>query len=272
MNNYDRCLQDVINEIENNLEFVSLDELIHISGYSYYHFHRIFKTHTGESLKKYIKRLQLEKALRKMKANKEDITQLSTEAGFHMSSSFNKAFKKMFDTNPSEYKKNFQKLRKSYKDIEPIRIDTIDSFEVYAFRYVGECRYIDESFEKMFSFAKENTLMNDDFELYGITYDDPEVTDDTKLRYDVCIKDTKKIELCKKDGIHKKTIDGGKYAVFLHKEIFDYIFETYNSIFGKWLYDNNINLRYVPVLQKIITDKNNPSLDDFIIELYIPIE
>ncbi len=272
VNNYDTCMKDVINEIEDNLEFVSIDELIRISGYSYFHFHRIFKTHTGESIKKYIKRLQLEKALRKMKEDKENITQLAIEAGFHMSSSFNKAFKEMFEITPTEYKKSYKELRKSYKDIEPIRIETIDSFEVYALRYVGECHYIYESFMKMLAFAQENSLIDDSFEMYGVTYDDPEVTDDVKLRYDVCVKDTKKIELSGEEGIYKKVIDGGKYAIFIHHGNPDNLIETYNSIFGKWLYNNNINLRYVPTLQKILNNINSASMDDFTIELYIPIE
>jgi AraC family transcriptional regulator len=272
MNNYTKSINTVITEIENSLEFVNIEDLIKLSGYSYYHFHRIFKTHTGESLKKYIKRLQLEKAIRQLKTDKKNVTKLAIEAGFHMPSSFNKAFKEMFDTNPSQYKKNFEILRASYKQIQPLRIETISSFEVYSLRYVGECQYIDKTFQTMLSFAEENQLFDESFELYGITYDDPEVTDDTKLRYDVCIKKKKEIYLEKENNINQKTINGGKYAIFLHQGDANNLINTYNSIFGRWLYDNNINLRYVPVLQKILTDKTTVNIDNFLIELYIPIQ
>lgn len=47
-NNYDQCMQNVLSAIEENLEYVTIEELIKISGYSYYHFHRIFKAYTGE--------------------------------------------------------------------------------------------------------------------------------------------------------------------------------------------------------------------------------
>lgn len=233
MNNYDKSINAVITEIENNLEFANIENLIKLSGYSYYHFHRIFKTHTGESLKQYIKRLQLEKALRKLKTDKENVTKLAIEAGFHISSSFNKAFKEMFDTNPSQYKKTFEILRGSYKQIEPLRIETINSFEVYSLRYVGECQYIDGTFQIMLDFAGKNQLFDESFELYGITYDDPEVTDDTKLRYDVCIKKTKEISLEKESNIHQKIIYGGKYAVFLHQGDTNNLINTYKPEFDK---------------------------------------
>ena len=272
VNNYDKCINDVINAIEKNLEFVTIEELIALSGYSYYHFHRIFKIHTGESLKKYIKRLQLERALQKMKIDKENITQLALEAGFYMSSSFNKAFKEMFELSPTEYKKQLAQKRERFLEITPVRFESLKPFEVFALRYVGECELIDTSFEKMLGFANGNNLFEESFELYGITYDDPDVTEDTKLRYDICIKKTTEIDISESSEIYLKTIDGGKYAVFHHNTGTPTLVDTYNSIFGKWLYQNDIRLRNVPIVQKIYYDPTLESIDDYLIDIYIPIE
>jgi AraC family transcriptional regulator len=105
----------VLNAIENDLEYITLEDLIKISGYSYYHFHRIFLTLVGESLKKYIKRLRLEKAVNSMRIQKCSITKIAFESGYNSSSSFNKAFKGMFGVNPSDYKKTDKKNFKEYK-------------------------------------------------------------------------------------------------------------------------------------------------------------
>jgi len=265
-------LQKVISYIENNLEHVSIDDLITISGYSYFHLHRIFKAHTGENLKKYIKRLQLEKSILQMKINKGNVTQLALDAGFYMSSSFNKAFKGMFHIAPREYKKNLQSMREGYTDIQVQRIEFVEEMEVYALRYIGSCMQLYEGFDRMLAFAHEHNLIEDLSSVYGITYDDPEVTHSIKLRYDVCIESTKKLNLDTDTSIYKKTMFGGKYAVFTNKDTADNLLDTYNSIFAKWFYENEYELRDAPLLHKMAYSKEIKNIDESLIEVYVPIK
>lgn len=273
MKNHNKCMQNVINEIEKNLEYVAIEDLIKISGYSYYHFHRIFKAYTGESLKKYIKRLQLEKAKKKMLGSKSNITQLAIEVGFNMASSFNKAFKGMFNINPTQYRQNLSNQRESYKDIKPIRIDDIEPIEVYTIRHLGSYRniYTSAEREKLISFAKKHNLSNQNFNLYGLPYDNPDITNNQKLRYDLCITKTKDIKLDEDCEIQTKTLSGGRYAIFLHKGNPRYLIDTFNSIFGKWIYENDITLKDVPVFQRMLNAQSKVPIDDFLIEIYVPL-
>ena len=63
-NEYLHRIHIVQDYIENHLkEPILLDDLTNISGFSKYHFHRIFKSIVGESLSHYIKRIKLEKFL-----------------------------------------------------------------------------------------------------------------------------------------------------------------------------------------------------------------
>jgi len=272
MNNYNECMQKVLTAIESDLEYVSIEDLIKTSGYSYYHFHRIFKAYTGESLKKYIKRLQLEKALHKMQIDNQNITQLAIEAGFNMSSSFNKAFKMMFDTNPTTYKRKLLSQRENYADIEPIKQINIKPIEVYSIRHRGKYEDANKTWDEMIAFASKHKLFNKNFGAYGITYDNPDITDSQRLRYDICVTKTKNIQLEEESPIQIKYLDGGKYTVFLHKGDPKGLIDVYNSIFGKWLYKNTIVLRDVPVIQKMLGDKSKISLDEYLIEVWVPVE
>lgn len=268
MTYYHECIQRILHEIESNLEFVTIDDLVELSGYSYYNFHRIFKAHTGENAKKYIKRLQLEKSVQKMKMDHVNTTTLAHGSGFHLPSSYNKSFKNMFHINPTEYKNLLIKQRKSYKSIESSKIETMGSFDVYALRYVGKCEYIDATFQSMIQFAINYEL--DYNTIFGITYEDPDITDENKLRYDVCIPKTKKINTSFNPEIYTKYIEGGKYAVFQHSGDPLELIHTYNSIFGKWLYENDVDFRNLPILQKI-TNYHTQAADNLRIEIYIPI-
>lgn len=270
-NDYLRSIQKVLKMIEDELEFVTLEELIRISGYSYYHFHRIFKAYTGESLKKYIKRLQLEKTLQKMQVDKENITQIAIQAGYHMPSSFNKAFKEMFGVSPSEYKKKYEISRIEYPHIEPIRTEIIANKEMYMIRHKGNYDDLDIPIKNFMAFAIKNRLIQKNFYLYAIPHDNPDITHNEKLRFDICIEKIKKVDISTKEEIHIKTINGGKYAVFLHQGDPRNLNRLYNSIFGKWLYSSNVTLRDEPIFQKFLNNKYEVQKDELLTEVYVPI-
>jgi AraC family transcriptional regulator len=270
MNNYNECMQKVLTTIERELEYVTIEELIRVAGYSYYHFHRIFKAYTGESLKKYIKRLQLEKALQQMQIDRENITQIAMRSGYNTPSSFNKAFKEMFAVNPSEYKQSLEPKRKLYKDIEPERIVRVEPIEVYTIRHVGDYEKTVESWEKIIGFAEKHRLFNKDFYAYAITYDHPDISDVNRLRCDVCISKTKEVDI-EEEGIVSKKFDGGKYAVFLHKGDHEKLTETYDAIFGNWFYKGSVVLRDVPVIQKFLNDKRSTKVEELLTEVWVGI-
>ena len=268
MDTYDQTMQKVLIKIENDLEYVSIEDLISVSGYSYYHFHRIFKAYTGETLNKYIKRLLLENTLIQMQIDQENITNIAMKSGYNTASSFNKAFKEMFGVNPSEYKKNLEPKRKLYADIEPIRVENIEPIEVYTIRHVGDYALLDSVWERLISFATQHKLLNHHFYAYAIAYDNPDISDNTRLRYDACISKTKDVE---SSEIQTKHLEGGKYAVFLHKGEHSKLVDTYDSIFGNWFYKNDITFRDVPVIQKFLNNKNETAENKLLTEVYVPI-
>lgn len=265
-------MQKVLQAIEDELESITIEEIISISGYSYYHFHRIFKAYTGESLKKYIKRLQLEKTLHQLNLNKDNITNVAIKAGYHMSSSFNKAFKEMFGLNPSEYKKSLYQQRIKYKKINPVRTDTIPDMDVYSIRHRGDYDDSDGAIEVLMNFSKDNNLFSKDFAIYAIAHDNPDITNIDKRRLDICISKTKEVNVISVEEIQSKTLKGGRYAVFLHKGSPAKLVDTYGSIFGNWLFTSDIVLRDEPIIQKFLNNKREVSETELLIEVYVPIE
>jgi len=102
-------IDKVLRRIEENLESITIEELIDYSGFSYFHFHRLFVAYVGESLKQYLKRMRLERSVHHLKYKKVPITEVALEAGYTTPSAFNKAFKEFFGINPSEYKRRIKK-------------------------------------------------------------------------------------------------------------------------------------------------------------------
>lgn len=77
-------------------EDLSLEQLAAIAYFSPFHFHRIFKTLTGETLKQFVKRLRLERALYLLSHGPRPLTEVALECGFASSSDFSRSFKAHF--------------------------------------------------------------------------------------------------------------------------------------------------------------------------------
>jgi AraC family transcriptional regulator len=83
----------------------SIDSLCRLAGFSRFHFLRLFKSLTGETVGEYIKRMRLEKAAYQLIYNPESpITSIALDLAFSSSQNFAKAFKGYFGISPSQYR------------------------------------------------------------------------------------------------------------------------------------------------------------------------
>lgn len=111
---------------------------------------------------------------------------------------------------------------------------------------------------------------NKKVKIYGIPYDNPCITPNEECRFDACITVSKKVPVEK--NINIQTIQGGKYAVFLHKGSCDTIGSLYHSVYRIWLPENSYNLRNLPAFQVYLNSPEKVELDNLLTEVYFPIE
>lgn len=93
--------------IDANLDAdLSLEKIAEISAYSPFHFHRIFKLLTGETLQNYIIRKKTEKSAFLLAVRKDmEMKEIYFNLGFSNPSVFSKTFKKYYGLPPSEFRK-----------------------------------------------------------------------------------------------------------------------------------------------------------------------
>jgi AraC family transcriptional regulator len=265
----------VILYIEQNYNSeLTLDELSKYASFSKYHFHRIFKSVVGESMGEYIRRVRLQSTTLQFMTNQK-ITQIAMNSGYETNASFSKAFKKHFGITPKEFAKN-AKLKRGNKMLEP-KILELEDIDILYVRRTGEYqKAAQEAWEVLMPFAyghrmKHNkNLMGDNAMMFGIGHDNPHVTEVEKLRYDACISwDDKTV---KPEGeIQSKIIDGGKYAMFIHKGAYTELINTYDGV-SDWIVQSGAKLRDLPILEKYL-NKNPRSTkpENLRTEIYIPL-
>ena len=270
----ERIIDKVLLKLEENLGYVTIDELIAYSGFSYYHFHRLFAAYTGETLARYIKRMRLEKAARHLNYDERPVTEVAAMSGFNTPSAFNKAFRSFFGCSPRDFKSaHIQRQRPAA--IPPQRFETLAPVAVYALRHVGAYGNALSAYAQLMQFITAQTdkyveyLAQQQAYIYAVAYDDPNVTSVNKLRADVCISAIEELTLA--HGIEHKYIAGGKYGIFIHQGAYGKLYETFEGIY-QWLLQSDMRLRDAPNYEKyLIADPQNRSLDALTIEIHIPL-
>jgi len=262
MNNlyYIKRINIAIDYIEDNLENkLTLAKLSEVAALSKYHFHRIFKIITGETLNEFIKRRKMEKACRLLINSKsKSITEIAFECGYGSSSNFTRDFSEFYNAAPSKMReKNYKPYTRKIangKSTNPVFLG-VSNIPEYEFLYSRISNgynpaIIQMAFKALYQFALKKNLFVSPEQFIGIGYDDPDYTPVAKCRYDAGLilknglpKDT---DLC---GFNRKKIKNGVYAVFEYEGKGDKFFNAWDVIFTKWL----LKSKYVPA--------NNPHLE-----------
>lgn len=262
-NLYTDRISKVIDFIEDNIHSrLRLNELAAVAMFSKYHFHRIFKNVTGETLNDFIKRQRMIKAYRMLQTDRTvTVKELTYALGYHSMANFSRDFKNFHGVSPSEVKSSAGFVE-SGKEQKPPRLLNISfkgieripgTFVVYRKITTGyDTDLIPKVFDSLYRLALENDFSIKQF--IGIGYDDPDYTPAGKCKYDACMA-VNEADLPRGFTASAKTLKGGWYAVFYFEGYKDDIHKAWDFIFKEWL----IKSTYIPA--------DRPHL-----EMYIPAE
>lgn len=85
-------------------EPLRLEAVARAAGFSPFHFHRVFKALMGETLREFVSRQRLERALTLMSRRPaRSLTEIALECGFASSSDFSRGFKQRYGVAPSRF-------------------------------------------------------------------------------------------------------------------------------------------------------------------------
>jgi len=104
-NIYHQRINTVIGYVRENLDAdLSLETLARVAGFSPFHFHRVFKAITDETINALIVRLRLERAAALLRATPHlSITDAAFASGFNAVATFSRAFKKQYGLPASQW-------------------------------------------------------------------------------------------------------------------------------------------------------------------------
>jgi len=274
---YQERILKVLVYIQNNLDSeLSLEELASVAFFSPFHFHRIFTTHIGESIKSYVRRLRLERATRDLSYTDLTLTKISERAGYDTQQSFHRAFKEVYHATPKNFRDHasddLSKISQHSHKMPSVQIKTTEPLRVAFVRHIGSYAEIMEAWHQLGSEIGLSHILSKETLKISIAYDTTETTPENKLRYDACVTIAGLSNFKPKGQVGVQTIHGGKYAVISHHGALETIESTYISLFGLWLPQSGYEPSDHP---NYILHRTNPietSADQLITDIYLPIK
>ncbi|WP_263832412.1 AraC family transcriptional regulator [Sulfurospirillum oryzae] len=274
-------IKKVICFVEKHLnDDLDVATLSQIAGYSHFHFCRLFKLYTGESIGVFIRRLKLEKAAFAMVDKNKSITDIAIAAGYDTPSGFYKAFNEFFGYAPSEHKRQKHIALKKIKGatmLEP-KIVTREAINTIRCRRIGAYNTsTKEAWGTLCTLLQEyaiknnlpNMLSDDKQEAIGIGYDDPTITAPEKIRYEACLSFEKTYENLP-EGLSQNLIEGGRFASLLHKGSYNNMYDSWMKLYS-WVTEQGLELRENNLFEKYLNDPTYTSEALLETELFLPI-
>jgi AraC family transcriptional regulator len=283
-NAYLESINKAIAFIENNITTpIQLKDVAMEANLSQYHFHRVFKLLTGDTVKEFLTRLRLEKAALKLKHTTDEIGAIALDSGYQNHENFIRGFKDYFGLTPTDYRSSIMILPRQKqaeyegKDIDlsslhvsgPV-IKTIPDLNLAYIRHTGSYEKVGASFQKLMLWAASHLVLKLKPVTIGIVHDNPDLTAEHQIRFDACVVVSKSIQ--PKGEVGYKQIEGGKFAVFTYKGPYDDFYTVYDYIYNVCLFNKKFELADKPSLEWYIKSPPFYKPQNFVTDFYVPVK
>lgn len=292
---YRRRMLAVLVHIQRHLDSeLPLEELAGVASFSPFHFHRLFHGLIGESVKEHVRRLRLERAAHQLRHTGQPVTEIAFAAGYQTPESFTRAFQKMFQQSPTDFRVAHRVAafgpapsrvhfvaKGSLTDFQPVlsgksslpalnvRFEQLPEMRVAFARHVGSYDETDEAVERLFRWAGPQRLLNESAAFFGIAYDDPNVTPPEKLRYDAALEVPENITPTADIGI--QVLPSRTYAITLHHGSYETLGTTYSRFCGDWLPLSGREVLAAPALEFYLNSPQDTPPSELQTEIYLPV-
>lgn len=209
---YHQRIDAVVAHVRRHLdEELSLESLAQVAGFSPFHFHRIFKAMTNETLNEMVTRLRLERAVALLRATPQlTITDAAFSCGFNSIAVFSRSFKKQYGLPASQWDRTRplknSKIGQQPEEFPRYTVEDLHNWAEQSSLQVRICSLppqrlayirvydsyshfgrIKDAYQRLIDWYRGRGGRLAQTTLYGMSQDDPEITPLPLCRFDWCL-------------------------------------------------------------------------------------
>lgn len=258
---YQRQLDAVTDYIYAHLDDdLSLDRLADVSGFSPYHWHRIYRAVRGETAAQTVRRLRLERAATMLAQNAWPLERIARRAGFTSADAFSRAFQRAYDRTPGRFRSDRAggpngtgDSRRSavIPDVEsptpyPVRVEERPECRLAVAEHRGSYMGIGRAF------ARVVDRMGLRKPMVAIYEDDPDAVPEAALR--AVVGAVVGLQDVAPADLFIRTVPAGRFAVMRYTGPYASMHAAYLWLYGQWLPASGWEPRDHPVIEEYLTD------------------
>lgn len=276
---YQRQLDAVTDYIYAHLDDdLSLETLAHVSGFSRYHWHRIYRAVRGETAAQTVRRLRLERAAAMLTETSWPVERIAWKAGFTGTEVFSRAFLRSYGTTPSRFRNDGRAASSGSSMMScgsgltspvreapgwPVRVEARCGYRLAVSEHRGSYMDIGRAFSRVRDRVGSGSLM------VAIYEDDPDAVPPADLRSaagTVIDPDTR--IPC---DLVERTVPAGRYAIMRYVGPYSSMHVAYLWLYGQWLPSSGEEPRDHPIVEEYLTDPASTPPVDAVTDILLPL-
>ena len=261
---YEKRVNRVIDHIREHLaEDLSLAGLARVAAFSPFHFDRVFKAITGETLFGFVQRLRIERAAGALRLHPDQsVLAVALDHGFASAATFARAFRAHFGMSATQWRaggaERWRRRRKPGKQVRKpgkagrarrrdtprsrreeesmsIEVRALPAHHVAFMRYVGPygAHGIPALWGRLRTWMAAHGFASPTAVTLGVAHDDPSITAPDKCRYDACVVIPP--DLGADRLVEVTDVAGGRYAIARFAGSPHEIVDAWDRVFAVWL-------------------------------------
>ena len=275
---YQRQLDAVTDYIYAHLDDdLSLDRLADVSGFSPYHWHRIYRAVRGETAAQTVRRLRLERAATMLAQNAWPLERIARRAGFTSTDAFSRAFQRAYDRPPGRFRSDRaggpngtggSRRPAVIPDAEsptpyPVRVEERPERRLAVAEHRGSYMGIGRAF------ARVVDRMGLRKPMVAIYEDDPDAVPEAALRAVAGAVVGPEAEV--PEDLETRVVPAGRYAVMRYTGPYSSMHAAYLWLYGQWLPTSGHEPRNHPVVEEYLTDPATTPPAQAVTDILLPL-
>lgn len=262
-----------------------LDELAAAAAFSPFHFHRVYRALTGETVGRTVARLRLLHALQLLSDPARAVTEAALAVGYETPQAFSRAFREALGASPSELRASPGRLASGIArlsrapsvpepDGPPLRVEVVSvaPFRVVALRNTGAYEDLDQVYGRLFEWAGGRGLLESLAGLYGMPLEDRREAAPIGYAFDAMLAFGMPVGPDPDAGIAVATLGGGRYARIRHVGAFTGLEALTDRLLAEWLPASGEALREAPIHHEYLDDPEQVPEALLRSDVYVPLE
>ena len=247
----------------------SLAELASAAAVSPFHFHRIWRALTRETVGQTVLRLRLEASQELLLVKDTSVTETATALGFGTPQSFARAFRRHTGLTPSEHRNSQPSVADMDTRDMKVSIDLRGEIMVVGLRREGKpYTNLNATFGQVWTWAEATDILKDLQGIYGIPLDDPASVPDDQLRYDACL--ALGVTSAPKP-FRVLRLPAGEYARLRHFGSYDGLEVATQYVVGEWLLSSGREPADFPVFHNFLNDPDQTPVHQLMTDVLLPL-